>query len=100
MIKPRNDEVLVKRLDAKYEGKLFLPENAIEKPVEAVVVAVGPGLVNPHARGISPEEPARIPIDLKVGDVVFIGRYAGMEIEEKGEKLLFIHEHEIKGVRR
>ena len=99
MITPRNDVVLVKRLEEKYQGRLVLPDAAVEKPTLAVVVAVGPGLVNPRFGGASPDEPARIPIDLKVGDVVFIGRYSGMEIEEKGEKLLFIREHEIQGKR-
>jgi chaperonin GroES len=98
-IKPRNDVVLVKRLTPKYEGKLVLPDNAIEKPTEAVVVAVGPGAINPHFYGVTPEEPARLTIDLKIGDLVFIGRYAGMEIEESGEKLLFLREAEILGKR-
>jgi chaperonin GroES len=98
-IQPRNDVVVVKRLEEKYQGRLVLPEAHIEKPTLAVVVAVGPGLVNQRAMGISPSEPVRIPIDLKVGDIVFIGRYSGMEIEEKGEKLLFIREHEIQGKR-
>ena len=91
-IKPRNDVVLVKRLTPVYEGKLLIPDMAQEKPVEAVVVAVGPGAVNSQTN-------VRIPIDLKPGDIVFVGKYAGMEIEEKGEKLLFLREQEIMGKR-
>jgi len=93
--------VLVTRLVPKYEGAMHIPDTAQEKPVEAVVIAVGPGAVNPHFPGIDLDEStaARIPIDLKTGDVVFVGKYAGMEIEEKGEKLLFIREAEILGKR-
>ena len=98
-IKPRNDVVLVKRLVPKYEGRLHIPDNAQETPTEAIVVAVGPGSINERARGISPDEPVRNTIDLKPGDVVFVGRYAGMQIEEGGEKLLFLREQEILGKR-
>jgi len=99
-IKPRNDVVLVKRLVPKYEGAMYIPDTAQEKPVEAIVIAVGPGPINERARPCSPEDPSpRFGIDLKVGDVVFVGKYAGMEIEEKGEKLLFIREAEILGKR-
>ena len=98
-IKPRNDVVLVKRLEAKYEGKLVLPENAVEKPVQAVVVAVGPGEFTETWFNTEDYGGYRKPIDLKVGDVVFVGKYAGMEIEENGEKLLFVREAEILGKR-
>jgi chaperonin GroES len=90
-IQPRNDVVVVKRLEEKYQGRLVLPEAHVEKPTLAVVVAVGPGPYDDNG--------TRRPIDLVPGDVVFIGRYSGMEIEEKGEKLLFIREHEIQGKR-
>lgn len=91
-IKPRNDVVLVKRLTPKYEGKMFIPETAQEKPTECVVVAI------PTTFGW--KDGIRIACDLEVGDVVFVSRYGGMEIEEGKEKLLFIREAEIMGVRR
>jgi chaperonin GroES len=98
-IKPRNDVVLVRRLVPKYEGKMVIPETAQEKPVEAVVVAVGPGMINERARVALRDPQPRFGIDLKVGDLVFVGKYAGMEIEEDGEKLLFLRETEILGKR-
>lgn len=92
-IEPRNDLVLVKRFQEEYKGLIELPDSAKEKPLEAEVIAVGPGRWDDYGS-------ERIAIDLEVGDRVFIGRYAGMDIVEEGVKLLFIRESEILGRRK
>lgn len=91
-IEPRNDLVLVRRLEEEYKGAIVLPDATKEKQLEAVVVAVGPGAYDDMG--------GRKPIELEVGDKVFIGRYSGTELVENGEKLIFLRESEILGRRR
>lgn len=98
-IRPRNDVVLVKRKQEEYGGKLVIPDSAKEKPLEAIVVRVGPGALVPFDVPGSSEFARFWLTDIKTGDTIFLGRYAGTEIEENGEKLLFVREHEILGVR-
>lgn len=73
-IRPLHDRILVKRLDAdsKTPGGLFIPDNAKEKPVEAMVVAVGEGNRN--------KDGERIPLDVKAGDRVLFSKYSGAEV--------------------
>ena len=84
-IRPLHDRILVKRLeaDAKTPGGLFIPDNAKEKPVEGLVVAVGSGVLN--------KEGERIPLDVKAGDRVLFSKYSGTEVKiqlDGGEHLI------------
>ena len=84
-IRPLHDRILVKRLeaDAKTPGGLFIPDNAKEKPVEGLVVAVGSGVLT--------KEGARIPLDVKAGDRVLFSKYSGTEVKiqlDGGEHLI------------
>jgi chaperonin GroES len=74
-IRPLHDRILVKRIEAegKTPGGLFIPDNAKEKPVEGLVIAVGDG--NRDKDG------ARIPLDVKAGDRVLFSKYSGTEIK-------------------
>lgn len=73
-LRPLHDRILVKRVDAesKTPGGLIIPDNAKEKPVEAIVVAVG--------EGTRDKEGARIPLDVKAGDRVLFSKYSGTEV--------------------
>jgi len=91
-IKPLEDRVLVKPIEAesKTASGIFLPESAKEKPVRGKVVAAGPGKLLENGR--------RAEMSVKVGATVVYGKYAGSEVELKGEKHLIIKESELLGV--
>ncbi len=73
--RPLHDRILVKRVDAdaKTPSGLFIPENAKEKPVEALVIAVG--------EGTRDKDGTRIPLDVKAGDRVLFSKYSGTEVK-------------------
>jgi chaperonin GroES len=92
-IRPLHDRVIVRREEeeAKTAGGILLPGSAQEKPNQGEVVAVGSGRVldNGEVR----------PIDVKVGDVVVFGQYAGNDkIDVDGEELIILSESDIKAV--
>jgi chaperonin GroES len=91
-VKPLNDRVLVKRLEELQvtKGGIYIPDTAKEKPVEGKVIAVGPGKVN--------EQGNRVPLNLKEGDRILFGRYAGSEIKVEGEDYLMMREDDILAV--
>ena len=91
-IRPLADRVLVKRLDEEDEqmvGGIIIPDTAKEKPQEAEVVAVGPGTL---------DEGKRVPLEVKAGDKVLIGKYSGTEVKIEGEEYLIIREDELLAV--
>jgi len=71
-------------------GGLYIPDTAKEKPQEGEVLAVGNGKLL--------ENGTRIAIDLKVGDRVLFGKYAGTEVKLDGEELLILREDDVLGV--
>jgi chaperonin GroES len=92
-IRPLNDRVVIRRKEplAKSAGGIIIPDNAKEKPVEGEVLAVGPGLV-------LADTGAYRPMEVKVGDVVLFGKYAGIEVTIEGESLTVMAEIEILAV--
>lgn len=93
---PSSNRVLLKRVEAeeKTSGGLFIPGNAQEKPVLALVVAVGPGANywdNNNARLVT------MPIIYKEGDQVMIPKFGANEIKIEGEDFVLLQEHEILG---
>ena len=90
-IRPLHDRVIVKRLEEeeKTKGGLIIPDTAKEKPQEGKVVAVGPG---------KQEDGKLITVDVKAGDKVLFGKYAGTEIKLDGEEHLILREDDILGV--
>jgi chaperonin GroES len=84
--------VLVKRIEQTEQriGGIIIPDSAKEKPLQAKVVAVGNGRVN--------DEGKILPLDVKAGDYVLVGKYAGTEIKLDGEEFVILREEEILGV--
>jgi len=91
-IKPLRDRILVIRVEEekKTKGGILIPDTAKEKPQEGKVIAVGPGKVN--------EKGERIPLDVKKGDRVLFGKYAGNEIKIDGVEHLIMGEDDILGI--
>ncbi len=91
--RPLHDRVLLRRLeqDEKTSGGIIIPDTAKEKPMEAQVIAVGPGAFNEDGD-------ERVPLDVKTGDRVLISKWSGTEIRIDGEDLLVVKESDIMGV--
>ncbi len=91
-VKPLSDRVLVKRIEPeqKVKGGIIIPDTAKEKPLEGKVVAIGTGRLDDNGQ--------RIPLEVKVGDRVLIGKYAGTEIKIDEVEHVIIREEEILGV--
>jgi len=91
-VKPLRDRVLVRRIEKEEEkvGGIIIPDSAKEKPTEAEVVAVGSGRVL--------EDGKRVPLDLKAGDKVLVGKWSGTDVKIDGEEYLILKEEEILGV--
>ena len=90
--RPLHDRVMLRRIEAeeKTPGGIIIPDTAKEKPVEAEVMAVGPG-----ARD---ESGKIVPLDVKVGDRVLFGKWTGTDVIIDGEERLIVKESEILGV--
>jgi chaperonin GroES len=91
---PLRDRVLLKRLgeEERTKGGIIIPDTAKEKPMQGKVVAAGKGEINENGK--------LIPLEVKQGDTVLIGKYAGTEIKIEGEDHLIVRENEILGVVR
>ena len=91
-VKPLNDRVLVKRIEEVQvtKGGIVIPDTAKEKPIEGKVMAVGPGKMSDAGN--------RMPLQLKEGDKVLFGKYAGTEIKMEGEEYLMMREEDILAV--
>jgi len=91
-VRPLRDRVLVKRVEEQEQriGGIIVPDTAKEKPQQAKVIAAGSGRIN--------DDGNTIPLDVKVGDHVLIGKYSGTEIKLDGEEYLIVREDEILGV--
>ncbi|MFT5583452.1 MAG: chaperonin GroES [Cognaticolwellia sp.] len=92
-IRPLFDRILVKRVEeaTRSAGGLFLPETAKEKPAEGEVLAVGQGRVNDESGEVTA-------LQVKVGDKVVFGKYAGTEIKVAGEDRIILREDDILGI--
>lgn len=88
-IKPLHDRVIVKRMEEeeKTKGGIIIPDTAKEKPVEGEVVAAGDGKVT--------EDGKKLPLEVKKGDRILFGKYAGTEINIDGEEHLIMKEDDI-----
>jgi chaperonin GroES len=91
-LKPLNDRIVVKRTveEEKTAGGIIIPDTAKEKPIQGEVLAVGTGKLM--------EDGSRRPLDLKAGDMVLFGKYAGTDIKIDGEELLIMREDDILAV--
>ena len=91
-IRPLHDRVIVKRLESERTtaAGIVIPDSAGEKPDQGEVVAVGPGKRDDSGK--------IIPMDVKVGDRVLFGKYAGQTVKVDGQELLVMREEDIMGV--
>jgi chaperonin GroES len=92
-IKPLEDRILVKTLDAEQTtaSGLVIPDTAKEKPQEGEVIAVGPGRFNEDGD-------ERIPLDISVGDKVIYSKYGGTEVKYGGEEYLILSGRDVLAV--
>ena len=90
--RPLNDRILLKRIEEKeaVKGGIIIPDTAKEKPMEGEVISVGPGKMM--------EDGKRSPMDLKAGDRVLFGKYAGTEIKIDDVEYVIMREEEILAV--
>ena len=91
-IKPLYDRVVLKRVDPAdtVKGGIIIPDTAKEKPMEAMVVAVGDGKFDDNGK--------RVPMSVKAGDKVLIGKYTGTEVKIDGEDHVIVREDEILAI--
>ena len=91
-ISPMADRVVIEPQEEAEEmrGGLYIPDTAKEKPQQGIVVAVGPGRLN--------DDGARIPMEVKEGDRVLYGKYAGTEVKLDGGDYLIVKEGDVLAV--
>jgi len=92
-IKPIKDNIVVKRLEEdsqKKVGSIIIPDSAKEKPLTAEVIAVGSGRTLKDGK--------KVPLEVKVGDKVLVGKYSGSEVKLDGKEYLILKEDEVLGV--
>ncbi len=92
-LKPTADRLVVKPIEQEEitKGGIFLPDTAKEKPQEGKVLAVGPGRLSDDGK--------RIPMDVKVGDVVIYSKYGGTELKSEGEEYMILRESDVLAVK-
>ena len=91
-IEPLGDRLVLKPIERQEmtKGGILLPDTAKEKPQEGKVLAVGPGKLS--------DEGKRLPMDIKVGDIVLYPRYGGVEYKLDDEEVEIFHQSDILGV--
>ncbi len=92
-ITPIKENIVVKRLEETEEkkvGSIIIPDSAKEKPLTAEVVAVGSGRLLKDGK--------KVPLDVKVGDKVLVGKYSGSEVKLDDVEYLIVREDEVLGI--
>ena len=91
-IRPLHDRILAKRVneEEKTAGGLFIPDTAKEKPLEALVIAVGNGKVM--------EDGSVRKLEVKAGDKVLIGKYSGSDVKLNGDEHIILREDDVLAV--
>ncbi len=90
---PIKDNIVVKRIEEAQEkkvGSIIIPDSAKEKPMTAEVIAVGSGRVLKDGK--------KIPLEVKAGDKVLIGKYSGSEVKLDDNEYLILREDEVLGI--
>jgi len=92
MLKPLGDRIVVKTVEAETTSPsgIVLPDTAKEKPQTAEVLAVGPGKTLDNGTTVA--------MEVKVGDKVVYGKYAGTEIKVNGEEVIILRQDDILGI--
>jgi chaperonin GroES len=91
-VRPLHDRIIIERIEEGEQkvGGIIIPDTAKEKPMQGKVIAVGKGRVEKDGKVT--------PLDVKAGDTVLFGKYAGQEIKIDGSEYLIIREEEVLGV--
>jgi chaperonin GroES len=91
-VRPLHDRLIIQRLDEGEQrvGGIIIPDTAKEKPQQGKVIATGAGKVRDDGK--------RVALDVKAGDRILFGKYAGQEIKLDGEDYLILKEDEVLGV--
>jgi len=91
-VRPLHDRLIVQRLEEEEQrvGGIIIPDTAKEKPQQGKIIAAGKGKIEKDGKVT--------PLDVKKGDTVLFGKYAGQEIKLDGEEYLIMREEEILGV--
>ena len=91
-VRPLHDRIIVQRLEEAEQqiGGIIIPDTAKEKPQQGKVVAAGNGKVKDDGK--------RVPLDVRAGDLILFGKYAGQEIKLEGEEYLIVKEDEVLAV--
>ena len=91
-IKPLYDRVVIKRMEEEKlsAGGIVIPDSATEKPIKGEVIAVGTGKVLDNGQVRAPQ--------VKVGDKVLFGKYAGQTVKVEGDELLVMREEDVVAV--
>jgi chaperonin GroES len=91
-VNPLSDRVLVKRIEEEEvkRGGIIIPDTAKEKPMQGEVMAVGPGRLDENGK--------RVPMELKKGDRVLMGKYSGTEVKIEGDEFVILREDDVLGV--
>ncbi|HNQ78528.1 MAG TPA: co-chaperone GroES [Acidobacteriota bacterium] len=91
-VKPLNDRVLIRRIEVKEQvkGGIIIPDTAKEKPLEGKVVATGNGRIDDSGK--------LVPMTVKAGQKVLVGKYAGTEVKIDDIEHIIVREDEILGI--
>lgn len=91
-VRPLADRILVKREDPSetVKGGIIIPDTAKEKPQEGKVVEIGPGRLDDGGK--------RVPLELKKGDRILMGKYAGTEVKIDGDEHIIMREDDVLAV--
>ena len=91
-VRPLHDRVIVERIEEGEQkiGGIIIPDSAKEKPQQGKIIAAGNGRVEKDGK--------IIPLDVKAGDTILFGKYAGQEIKIDGNDYLIMREEEVLGV--
>jgi chaperonin GroES len=91
-VRPLHDRIIIERIEESEQrvGGIIIPDTAKEKPQQGKVIAVGKGRIEKDGKVT--------PLDVKAGDTVLFGKYAGQEIKVDGNEYLIIREEEVLGV--
>lgn len=91
-LRPLGDKIVVQKAEAeaRTEGGIYLPSSSQEKPLEGIVIAVGPGPRN--------DKGERQALEIKEGDRVLYSKYSGTELKQDGKELLIIAEKDVLAI--
>ncbi len=91
-VQPLADRILVKRIEEEEvkKGGIIIPDTAKEKPQQAEVIGVGSGRLS--------DEGKRIPLELKKGDKILMGKYSGTDVKIKGEEYVIMREEDVLAI--